>query len=68
MTKHGTGSVARSLRASPAEWAEWQKLADADGLPLNRWIRRTINDGAQLARTLAAMEARELEPRTVKPG
>ncbi len=59
MTTHGTGSETRTVRASPAEWTEWQRLADADGIALNRWLRRTINEGAALARTLAAMQARE---------
>ena len=42
----GGGSVARTVRASADEWAEWQALAEADGVPLNKWLRRTINDGA----------------------
>ena len=61
----GDGSVARTVRASADEWAQWQALAEADGVPLNKWLRRTINDGAELARTLAAMEAREREARAV---
>jgi hypothetical protein len=63
MTRHGTGSVVRSFRASPAEWQEWKRLADADGIPLNRWLRRAVNDAAQLERTLAAVEAREARTR-----
>jgi hypothetical protein len=59
LTEHGTGSEVRSFRASPAEWAEWRRLADAAGLPLNRWLRRAVNDAEQLERTLAQMHARE---------
>ena len=53
--------MSRSFRASPAEFAEWQRLADADGLSLNAWLRRTVNDAAALERTLAQMQTRERE-------
>jgi hypothetical protein len=59
LTKHGTGSKVRSFRASPAEWEEWQRLADADGIALNKWLRRAANTEAEQERMLAAMEARE---------
>ena len=61
MTPHGTGSLSRSFRASPAEWEEWQRFADADGLSLNAWLRRAVNDAAALERTLAQMRERERE-------
>ena len=60
MTLHGTGKKPNAcVRASPAEWGEWRRLADADGIALNAWLRRTINEGAELARQLEAMRARE---------
>lgn len=61
MTKHGTGSTTRTLRTSPAELREWQRLADAEGIPLNKWLRRAVNDAAALERTLAAMKVREAD-------
>lgn len=59
----GTGTEARTVRASLPEWASYRVEAAEAGLALNTWLRLTLNDGAQLARTLRAMEAREQQRR-----
>jgi hypothetical protein len=59
----GAGTEARTVRASVGEWREWEHHAAAAGLTRNSWLRRTLNDGAQLERTLEKMRKREQRAR-----
>lgn len=40
----------RSVRASDGQFAEWQEMADAAGVPLNTWVRRSLDEAAALER------------------
>jgi hypothetical protein len=64
VTRHGTGSETRTVRASPAEWREWERLAAADGMPLNRWLRRAVNDRPRWSGSLRGCEPAKLRPAT----
>lgn len=55
-----------TLRVSESEYARWQRVAEAVGLPLSTWIRSTCRHQAardadrvqMLERRTAALEAR----------
>jgi hypothetical protein len=52
-----------ATRSRESASAEWKRLAAAAGLPLNRWLRRAVNDAAQLERTPAQVRDREVSQR-----
>ena len=63
-------SVSRSVRGSFAEWERWRTHAQAEGLSLNRWIRKVLTDACATAE-LHRFEASKQERRqlvTVKSG
>lgn len=50
------GSVAKTIRASAAEWDSWREAALLAGLPLNAWIRRALSEAAEMELALSEME------------
>lgn len=64
------GTLVKAVRVTPGEWERWRGFAEAEGLPLNTWIRSTLNDAAGRpltdAEIRAAREKRDRRDRIAK--
>jgi hypothetical protein len=53
----------RTFKTSDAEWETWRQRAQAQGMSLSAWLRRTANERAALEEVLEReRKASEQEP------